>query len=130
MAPHDHHAGPMAVPATGLPATDGLTITEAAAHKLRDFLAKEGKDAATTGLRLGVQGGGCSGYSYVMDFDTERPGDTVVEREGVKLFVDAKSLGLLNGAALDYQETLMGAGFAVKNPQVKGTCGCGQSFQV
>ena len=128
MTPHDHsHGGPMALPAA--PSTGDLSITPVAAAKLKELIAKEGKDPATTGLRLGVQGGGCSGYSYFMDFDAARPDDTVVERDGVKLIVDPRSINLLRGAALDYQEGLMGAGFAVRNPQVKGTCGCGSSFQ-
>ena len=129
MTPHEHAQGPLAVPTTEA-AAGGLSITPTAAAKLKELIAKDGKDAATTGLRLGVQGGGCSGYSYFMDFDTARPEDTVVERDGAKLIVDPKSIALLQGAALDYQEGLMGAGFAVKNPQVKSTCGCGQSFQV
>src|SRR5262245_43871951 len=129
MSGHHSH-GPVAAPADPSTAGTALSISPLAAAKLKDLLLKEGKDLAVTGLRLGVQGGGCSGYSYFMDFDTARPDDEVAERDGVKLIVDPKSAQLLRGAMLDYQEGLMGSGFAVRNPQVKGTCGCGSSFQV
>lgn len=107
-----------------------LTITDLAATRLKEVLEREKRDPATTGLRLGVQGGGCSGFQYAMDFDTPTEEDVVVERGGVKLIVDPRSLQHLKGTVLDWQEGLMGSGFAIKNPNVKGSCGCGQSFSV
>ncbi len=110
--------------------TGGVTVTDGAAARLKDLLAKEHKDPATVGMRLGVQGGGCSGMSYVMDLDVAAEGDLVVERAGVKVFVDPKSLQFLKGTVLDYKEGLMQSGFAITNPNEKGRCGCGESFSV
>lgn len=104
-----------------------LTVTERAAAKLKDLMAKEGMQ--DQGLRVRVMGGGCSGYQYEMAFDTPREGDRVIEQEGVKVVIDPKSLLLLAGTEIDYQDGLTGAGFAIKNPNAKGSCGCGQSFQ-
>ena len=113
-------------PVTG---TSALTITDIAAEKLKSFLEQEGK-GAEFGLRLGVQGGGCSGFSYFMDFDTEKEGDNSFSHNDVKVFVDPKSITYLTGSTLDYQEGLMGSGFSIKNPNQSGGCGCGQSFSV
>lgn len=110
------------------PPRQALTITPAAAAKLKALMAQEKKDAATTGLRLGVQGGGCSGLQYFMDFDEQKPNDRVFEQDGVKVFIDPRSVLHLSGTVLDYAEGLMGSGFAIKNPNVKSSCGCGHSF--
>ena len=104
-----------------------ITVTQAAAAKLKDLMAKEG--SADQGLRVRVRGGGCSGYEYQLGFDTPREGDQVIEHDGVKVVIDAKSLLFLAGAEIDFQDGLTGAGFAIKNPNAKGSCGCGQSFQ-
>lgn len=104
-----------------------VTVTQAAAAKLKDLMAKEG--SADQGLRVRVRGGGCSGYEYQLAFDTPREGDQVIEHDGVKVVIDAKSLLFLAGAEIDFQDGLTGAGFAIKNPNAKGSCGCGQSFQ-
>ncbi len=104
-----------------------LTITEAAAAKLKDLMAKEGIE--DRGLRVRVMGGGCSGYQYQLVFDTPREGDQVIEQEGVKVVIDPKSVLFLAGTEIDFQDGLMGAGFAIKNPNATGSCGCGQSFQ-
>ncbi|KRT70075.1 MAG: iron-binding protein IscA (iron-sulfur cluster assembly protein) [candidate division NC10 bacterium CSP1-5] len=104
-----------------------LTVTERAAAKLKDLMAKEGMQ--DQGLRVRVMGGGCSGYQYEMAFDTPREGDKVIEQEGIRVVVDPKSFLFLAGTEIDYQEGLMGGGFAIKNPNAKGSCGCGQSFQ-
>ncbi len=104
-----------------------LTVTERAAAKLKDLMARERIEGQ--GLRVRVMGGGCSGYQYEMAFDTPREGDRVIEQEGVKVVIDPKSLLLLAGTEIDYQDGLTGAGFAIKNPNAKGSCGCGQSFQ-
>ncbi len=104
-----------------------LTVTERAAAKLKDLLVKEG--IQDQGLRVRVMGGGCSGYQYELAFDTPREGDKVIEQDGVRVVVDPKSFLFLAGTEIDYQDGLTGAGFAIKNPNAKGSCGCGQSFQ-
>ncbi len=104
-----------------------ITITTAAVAKLKDLMAKEGVEGQ--GLRVRVRGGGCSGYEYQMAFDTPKEGDQVFEEGGVKVVVDPKSLLFLTGTEIDFQDGLTGTGFAIKNPNSKGSCGCGQSFQ-
>lgn len=86
--------------------------------------------APEKGLRVKVIGGGCSGLQYKMDMDAPREGDKVFERDGAKVVVDRKSFLYLNGTELDFQDTLMSSGFSLRNPNVKRTCGCGQSFSV
>jgi iron-sulfur cluster assembly accessory protein len=106
-----------------------LTLTEKAAAKVKEIMAQQ--DPKPAGLRLGVVGGGCSGFSYSMAFENT-PGmmDKVFEIEGLKVFVDATSAMYLQGATVDYVETLEGAGFKFDNPNVRTTCGCGSSFSV
>ncbi|MEE8229531.1 MAG: iron-sulfur cluster assembly accessory protein [candidate division NC10 bacterium] len=104
-----------------------VKVTEAAAAKLKDLMAKEGVEGQ--GLRVRVRGGGCSGYEYQLAFDTPKEGDQVFEEGGVKVVVDPKSLLFLAGTEIDFQDGLTGTGFAIKNPNSKGSCGCGQSFQ-
>jgi iron-sulfur cluster assembly accessory protein len=106
-----------------------LTITPRAAEKIKALREAE-KVEADRWLRVGVTGGGCSGFTYFMDFDAAREDDHVVESDGVKVFVDPRSAMYLRGSQLDYVEGLMGAGFKIHNPNVKGTCGCGHSFEV
>lgn len=106
----------------------GFGCTETAAKKLLEIMGQEKKDPVTMGLRVGVQGGGCSGLTYFMDFDVPGPNDKVFETHGAKVIVDPKSLMYIRGSVLEYNEGLMGSGFAVKNPNVKGSCGCGHSF--
>ena len=127
---HTHaHEAPGPVPAPPRPAgTPGLSISPKAASKIAELLTAEKKDPATTGLRLGVQGGGCSGLTYIMEFDTKRETDRVFSLDGVQVFVDPKSILYMSGSVLDYAEGLMGSGFSIKNPNVKGSCGCGHSF--
>jgi iron-sulfur cluster assembly protein len=106
-----------------------INITENAAQKIRDLLAKEGVPETSGGLRLGVQGGGCSGLSYAMRLETrKRDRDQVIEEHGARIFVDAKSFLYLNNTTLDYEETLMHQGFVFQNPQAARSCGCGSSF--
>lgn len=104
-----------------------LSVTDAAAEEVRKLLAQE---PGTSGLRLEVKGGGCSGMSYGLGFDNARENDNIVETQGIKVFVDPKSAIYLKGTLLDFQGGLEGKGFAIKNPQAKGSCGCGQSFSV
>jgi iron-sulfur cluster assembly protein len=106
-----------------------IHVTEKAAQKINQLLAKEGVPAETGGLRLGVQGGGCSGLSYAMRLETQaRDRDKVFEENGARVFVDPKSLLYLNNTTLDYEETLMRQGFVFQNPAATRSCGCGSSF--
>ena len=108
-----------------------IHVTEKAAEKIRQLLVKEGVPETSGGLRVGVQGGGCSGLSYAMKLETQaRDRDKVVEENGARLFVDAKSFLYLNDTTLDYQEDLMRRGFVFQNPQATRSCGCGTSFTV
>ncbi len=108
-----------------------IHVTPAAAAKIQELLSEEGKPDA--GLRVFVQGGGCSGFQYGLMIE-EGEGDTstdkVFESNGIKLFVDPISLRYLMGAEVDFVDTLAGGGFTIKNPNAKSTCGCGQSFTV
>ena len=106
----------------------GISLSDAAVEKIRT-LVPNGEDTGK-GLRVKVIGGGCSGLSYKMDLDEKRDGDRVFEREGARIIVDRKSYLYLNGTELDYNDDLMHAGFNLRNPNVKRTCGCGASFGV
>lgn len=103
-----------------------ITLSENAADKIKQLVA--GKPEA--GLRVKVVGGGCSGLQYRMEVDAARERDKIFERDGARLIVDKKSFLYLNGTELDYAEELMSAGFRLNNPNVKRTCGCGESFTV
>jgi len=105
-----------------------ITLTESAAQRVRDFLANRGKGE---GLRLGVKTTGCSGMAYVLEFaDDAEEGDEVFESQGVKVFVDPKSLIYLDGTELDFTKEGLNEGFKFNNPNEKDTCGCGESFTV
>jgi iron-sulfur cluster assembly accessory protein len=106
-----------------------LILTPSAAVKVREIMATQ--DPLPSGLRIGVVGGGCSGFQYSMSFENQAGMmDKVLNFEGLKVFVDATSLMYLNGCVVDYVETLEAAGFKFENPSVKSTCGCGSSFSV
>lgn len=105
-----------------------ITVTDSAVKHLRSLLADR-PDAVSSGLRLFVENGGCSGMSYGMEFGEAQTGDEVVERDGVSVFVDAGSANYLRGIILDYHDGLTGAGFRIQNPNAKRTCGCGTSFE-
>jgi iron-sulfur cluster assembly protein len=107
-----------------------ITFTDKGAEKVKEFLASQNADVQTSGLRVGVRGGGCSGFQYALAFDTERSGDQVFEDHGLRLLVDEQSLPYVRGAIVDYVESLQGAGFKVDNPNVIAACGCGSSFRV
>jgi len=107
----------------------GIQVTERAVKKIRAAMTKEGISPDEGGLRLGVMGGGCSGLSYSIKFDTRpRERDRVYEFDGVRVFVDPKSFLYLHGMTLDYEETLMRQGFNFVNPNSTRSCGCGSSF--
>jgi iron-sulfur cluster insertion protein len=104
-----------------------VNVTEAAAGKIRELLVEEGK--AESGLRVFVQGGGCSGFQYgLMIEESGGVGDQLFESNGVRLFVDPVSLSYLKGAEVDFVDTITGGGFTIKNPSATSTCGCGSSF--
>lgn len=108
--------------------TNPVTLTKSAAARIRAIAERQGKPAR---LRLSVEGGGCSGFSYVFGLADDVAGDDIVsERDGVQLVVDAVSLDLLNGAEVDYVESLGGSAFRVTNPNATAGCGCGSSFAV
>src|SRR5213596_1571528 len=111
------------------PNAKSVQVTERALERVRVAIEKEGISPAQGGLRLGVQGGGCSGLSYNIRFDTQpRERDRVFQFGGVRVFVDPKSFIYLHGMVLDYQETLMQQGFVFVNPNSTKSCGCGTSF--
>ncbi len=106
-----------------------IHVTEKAAQKIRELLAKEGVPEDSGGLRVGVQGGGCSGLSYAMRLETKaRDRDNVIEENGARVFVDPKSSLYLADVTLDFEETLVRQGFVFQNPQATRSCGCGSSF--
>ena len=105
-----------------------ITISQNAAEEVRRLFKKQGKPEL--GLRVGVQGGGCSGLSYKLGFDQHRQGDKIEDLGEVKVFVDPKSDLYLEGTTLDFVDGLEGRGFKFLNPQAKKTCGCGESFSV
>ena len=109
-----------------------ITLTAKAAGELKTLMAKEVEAkrlSPEAGLRLMVQGGGCSGFTYRMGFDdTKKDDDKELELEGIRVLVDSKSLLYLNGTQVDFQDGLMGRGFVFNNPNASGTCGCGSSF--
>lgn len=105
-----------------------ITLTQAAADRVKTFLANRG---AGVGLRLGVRTSGCSGMAYVIEFaDEVDANDNVFEEHGVKVLVDPKSLVYLEGTELDYTREGLNEGFRFNNPNVKDSCGCGESFNV
>src|ERR1700724_1809137 len=106
-----------------------IHLNKSAAQKIRALLEKDGESPEEGVLRVGVQGGGCSGLSYAMRVDTKaRDRDRIFEEYGARLFVDPKSLLYLNGTTLEYEETLMRQGFVFQNPNSARSCGCGSSF--
>ena len=107
----------------------GIQVTERALTRIRVAMAKENISPAEGGLRLGIQGGGCSGLSYNIRFDTQpRERDRVYQFDDIRVFVDPKSFLYLHGMILDYEETLMRQGFNFINPHSTKSCGCGSSF--
>jgi iron-sulfur cluster assembly protein len=126
--PAEGASAPMAQ-TTASAAHSGILLTERAIKRVRIAMQKEGVSPEEGGLRLGVMGGGCSGLSYSIKFDTRpRERDRIYEFDGVRVFIDPKSFVYLSGMTLDYEETLMRQGFNFINPNSSRSCGCGSSF--
>ncbi len=105
-----------------------ISLTESAANRVKAFLSSRGRGV---GLRLGVRKTGCSGFAYVINYaDDFQPGDLVFEDQGVKVCVDPASLSLLDGTVVDFVKQGLNEAFRFRNPNVKGECGCGESFSV
>jgi iron-sulfur cluster assembly protein len=118
-----------AKPQSAAPQVPGIQVTDRAVKRIRVAMDNEGISPEEGGLRLGVMGGGCSGLSYSIKFDTHpRDRDRIYEFDGVRIFVDPKSFIYLHGMTLDYEETLMRQGFNFINPNSTRSCGCGSSF--
>jgi len=105
-----------------------ITLTPKAVEKVKEIMGQQ--DPVPGGLRVAVVGGGCSGFSYSMQFDNGSEQDKTIALDDLKVFIDPMSLMYLEGVEVDFMETLEGSGFKFNNPNVKHTCGCGSSFQV
>jgi iron-sulfur cluster assembly protein len=106
-----------------------IELSETAAREVKTIIQQQELDAAKTRLRVGVKGGGCSGFSYLLDLtEQERETDERFERHGVTIVCDPKSYLYLNGATIDFKDEIMGRGFVFNNPNATSTCGCGSSF--
>jgi iron-sulfur cluster assembly protein len=105
-----------------------ISLTNSAATRVKSFLEKRGRGV---GLRIGVRKSGCSGYAYTIDYaDAVAADDVVFDRDGVKLIIDPKSLSLIDGTEVDFVKDGLNEAFKFRNPNVKGECGCGESFTV
>lgn len=108
-----------------------INLTELAAREITRIVADQGLDASKVRLRVGVKGGGCSGFSYILDLtETQKDSDELFEQHGIKIIVDPKSLLYLNGTIVDFKDEIMGRGFVFSNPNATTSCGCGSSFAV
>jgi iron-sulfur cluster assembly protein len=120
---------PAAAPRPRRPRPQVMTVTSAAAERVKALI--EGRGKPTAGIRIGVRSKGCSGLSYTLEFaDKHEPMDEVVETGGIKLLIDPKASLFLIGTEMDYEEEKLKSGFVFKNPNEKGRCGCGESFHV
>jgi iron-sulfur cluster assembly protein len=112
--------------------TENLSVilTETAAREIRTIIEREELDASKVCLRVGVKGGGCSGFSYLLDLtETQKETDEIFEQHGIRIVCDPKSLLYLAGVTVDFRDELMGRGFVFNNPNATSTCGCGSSFR-
>lgn len=107
-----------------------VTLTDLAATKVKEYVEGQSKKIEDAGLRVGVKGGGCSGFTYSLAIDETRDGDNVFENNGIKILVDEQSMRYVDQSEVDYIDELTGAGFQVNNPNVVAACGCGSSFRV
>lgn len=111
--------------------THGVYLSEVAAKEIQSIIKDQELDAEKVRLRVGVKGGGCSGFSYVLDLtESQKETDEVFEQHGIKIICDPKSLLYLNGTTIDFKDELMGRGFVFTNPNATTSCGCGSSFSV
>jgi iron-sulfur cluster assembly protein len=109
----------------------GIVLTETAAREIKTIIQQQELDADKVRLRVGVKGGGCSGFSYVLDLtESQKETDEVFEQHGVKIIADPKSMLYLNGTTVDFKDEIMGRGFVFTNPNATTSCGCGSSFAV
>lgn len=109
--------------------TEIISITEKALGKIKEIAAAEQKND-NQALRLAVMGGGCSGFSYKIEFSEIKESDNIISKDNISIVIDPKSSIYLNGTTLDYQDGLKGKGFTFNNPNAKNTCGCGESFSL
>jgi iron-sulfur cluster assembly protein len=109
--------------------THGVFLSEVAAKEIQSIIKDQELDAEKVRLRVGVKGGGCSGFSYVLDLtESQKDSDELFEQHGIKIICDPKSLLYLNGTTIDFRDELMGRGFVFSNPNATSSCGCGSSF--
>jgi len=107
----------------------GIILTESAAKEIKTIIEQQELDQEKVRLRLGVKGGGCSGFSYVLDLtENTKETDEIFEQHGIKIICDPKSMLYLNGTTVDFRDEIMGRGFVFNNPNATTTCGCGSSF--
>jgi iron-sulfur cluster assembly protein len=107
-----------------------VKLTDIAVEKVRDFMGTQGASGEGVGLRVGVRGGGCSGFQYALALDEKRDDDHIFDCEGISVLVDPASLQYVDGSTVDFTESFQGSGFDVSNPNVVASCGCGSSFRV
>jgi len=107
----------------------GIILTETAAREIKTIIEQQGLDAENVRLRVGVKGGGCSGFSYILDLtESQKPADELFEQHDIKVICDPKSLLYLEGTTVDFKDEIMGRGFVFQNPNATSSCGCGSSF--
>jgi len=106
-----------------------VMLSDVAAEKVREFMTAQSAEG-DVGLRVGVRGGGCSGFQYALALDERRDDDHIFETSGIRVLVDPASLHYVQGSTVDYTESFMGSGFEVSNPNVVSSCGCGSSFRI
>ena len=122
-------AAPSPAPRARRPRPQVMSVTPAAAERVKALI--EGRGKPTAGIRIGVRSKGCSGMSYTLEFaDKQEPMDEVVDTQGIKLLIDPKASLFLIGTEMDYEEEKLKSGFVFRNPNEKGRCGCGESFHV
>lgn len=109
----------------------GIVLSETAAREIRNIIQQQELDVEKVRLRVGVKGGGCSGFSYLLDLtETQKDSDEIFEQHGIKIICDPKSMLYLNGVTIDFKDEIMGRGFVFNNPNATSSCGCGSSFSV
>lgn len=111
------------------PSATTVNLSESAAREISNIIQQQELDGTKIRLRVGVKGGGCSGFSYLLDLtESQKDSDEMFEQHGIKIIVDPKSLLYLNGTTIDFKDEIMGRGFVFQNPNATTTCGCGSSF--